>query len=436
MQNQLFKPIDNAPLIIFRIFFGLLLAIETFGAIATGWVTRVFIEPQFTFSHIGMEWLQPLSGIGMYFYFCLMGICGLLVMLGFRYRWSLLAFTLLWGGAYFMQKSTYNNHYYLLLLVCIIMLFLPANKYASLDAKYHPEIRSFSMPQWCSWVMIFQVLIVYFYAALAKFYPEWLDGTFAKIMLANNPLPGSKALFSHHLFHLFIAYSGIAFDFLIIPLFLYKKTRNIAFVAAIFFHIFNASVLHIGIFPFFALSFIVFCYPPDYIRNLFFKSKPKLAFHEVSYASKPILIWFFIPYFIIQIGLPARHWFIPHDVLWTEEGHRLSWRMMLRMRQGVTDFRIMDKETNTIIPYDYRKRLTEKQQYFMASHPDGIWQMAQIIKEEFADKNQDVAIYVDSRVSINEGSYEVFIDPSVDFAQAKWNYFGHNDWIVVPDGYK
>ena len=436
MQIPFFKRIDNSPLIIFRIFFGLLLALESFGAIATGWVKRVFIEPEFTFSHIGLEWLQPLPGNGMYFYYIIMGFLGLMVMLGYKYRWSLLAFTILWSGVYFMQKSNYNNHYYLLILISIIMLVLPANKYASLDAKINPEIKSLTMPQWCSWVMIGQVAIMYFFAALAKFYPGWLDGSFPKLLFYNHPFPSLQNLLDHHNFHLFIAYSGIAFDFLIIPLFLYKKTRTIAFFSALFFHLFNAIFLQIGIFPFFALSFIVFCYPPEFIRNLFFKKKPAFESTEVSYSSKPLLIWFFIPYFIIQLFLPIRHWFIPHDVLWTEEGHRLSWRMMLRSRNADTQFRIVDKETNTIIPYNYRKRLTHKQQNFVAAHPDGIWQMAQIIKKEFAQKNQDVAIYVDSRVAINEGIYHTFIDSNVDLAAAKWNYFGHNEWIVVPEEYK
>jgi vitamin K-dependent gamma-carboxylase len=433
MRHHLFTPIDNAPLIIFRIFFGLLLAIESFGAIATGWVKRVFIEPEFTFSHIGLEWLQPLPGNGMYCYYVVMGISGILVMLGFRYRLSLLLFTILWSGIYFMQKSNYNNHYYLLILVSLIMLVLPAHKYASIDVKKNPEIRRLSMPQWCSWVMIGQLIIMYFFAAIAKLYPDWLDGTFAKIMFLNNKLPGISPLLNHPLFHLFIAYSGILFDLLIIPLFLFRKTRTLAFIAALFFHIFNASVLHIGIFPFFALAFVVFCYPPEFIRNLFFWRKPKIEFTAVAYDSQPVLIWFFIPYFIIQLALPVRHWFIPNDVLWTEEGHRLSWRMMLRMRQGETQFRILDKETNTRIAYDYKKNLTRKQQSFVASHPDGIWQMAQIIKKEFETKHQAVSIFVDSRVSVNGGSYHTFIDPNVDFASVKWNYFDTNEWIIIPD---
>ncbi|MDD3003671.1 HTTM domain-containing protein [Flavobacterium sp.] len=436
MQKILFKPIDNAPLIIFRIFFGFLLAIESFGAIVTGWVKSVFIEPEFTFSYIGFEWLQPLPGNGMYFYFVLMGICGILVMLGYKYRISLSVFSLMWLGVYLMQKSSYNNHYYLLFLICIIMLLLPANKYASIDAKINPGIKTLSMPQWCSWVMIGQIFIMYFFAALAKFYPDWLNGNFTRILFSNHPFEFLNPLIQNHYFHLFIAYSGILFDFLIIPFFLIKKTRTFAFFSAVFFHLFNAVFLHIGIFPFFALSFIVFCYPPDFIRKLFFKKKPSFDTAIPPASGKKILLWFFVPYFLIQLFLPVRHWLIPHDVVWTEEGHRLSWRMMLRSRNGITNFRIIDKQTNTLIPYDYRARLTPKQQNFVAAYPDGIWQMAQMIKKEFEAKNQDVAVYVDSEVSINQGNYYTFINPEVDLSSVKWNYFLPNDWILIPQDHR
>jgi vitamin K-dependent gamma-carboxylase len=59
MQLHPFKSIDNAPLIIFRIFFGLLLAVESFVVILSGWVKRVFKDQAFTFSYIGLEWPQP-----------------------------------------------------------------------------------------------------------------------------------------------------------------------------------------------------------------------------------------------------------------------------------------------------------------------------------------------------------------------------------------
>ena len=55
MKQHSFKNIDNAPLIVFRIFFGFLIACESFGAIFTGWVKQVFIAPQFTFSFIAKD---------------------------------------------------------------------------------------------------------------------------------------------------------------------------------------------------------------------------------------------------------------------------------------------------------------------------------------------------------------------------------------------
>jgi len=433
--KKLFQPIDNAPLIIFRIFFGFLLAAETFGAILTGWVKNNFIEPQFTFSHIGMEWLQPLPGYGMYFYFATMGFLGIFVMIGWKYRLSLSAFTLLWSITYWMQKTSYNNHYYMLILVCLIMIFLPAEKYASIDAKNKPEIKSLSMPKWCSWVMIFQIAIVYFFATVSKFYPDWLDGTFTKNLLVNkSPYPFIQEIFSQKWFYLFIAYSGIAFDLLIVPMLLWKKTRTLAFVASLTFHLFNAITLQIGIFPFFALSFAVFFYPPERIRVIFFKKKPKLNFDETPvYTNKSVLMYFFLPYFIIQLLLPVRHWFIDGDVLWTEEGHRLSWRMMLRSRSGYNTFKIIDAETGKRIPYSLHSKLTTKQMAMVSEKPDAIWQMAQRIKKEFAQKGKRVSIFSDCQVSINQKPYRTFIDPKVDLAQAEWDYFFHNDWILLYD---
>ncbi len=436
MTKKLFTQIDNAPLIIFRIFFGFLLACEAYGAILTGWVKENFIDVQFTFSHIGLDWLQPLPGYGMYFYFALMGTFGLLVMLGYKYRYTLGAYTLLWAGVYFMQKTSYNNHYYLLLLLCLIMWFLPANTYASLDAKHNPAIKRLTMPAWCSWVMITQVTIVYFYATLAKFYPDWLDGTFTKNLLDRSVTNQAlHDIFTQKWFYLFIAYAGIAFDLLIVPLLLFKKTRTIAFVASLIFHLFNSITLQIGIFPFLALSFVVFFYPPEKMRSIFFRKKPAVTEHGVTYEGRNILYYFFVPYLIIQIALPLRHYFIEGDVLWTEEGHRLSWRMMLRSRNGFTQFKVINKATGDKMHYDLHKAATRKQINSMQTKPDMIWQMAQRIKQEYMDKGLDVAVYAHTMASINGRPFKKLIDPTIDLAEAEWDYFFHNDWILINEDY-
>ena len=428
----LFKAIDNSPLIVFRILFGFLIACESFGAILTGWVKRVLTDPQFTFSFIGFEWLQPLPGFGMYFYFVLMGFFGLAIMLGYRYRIAITSYTILWAGVYFMQKSSYNNHYYLLLLISFLLIFLPANRYASLDVKQNRVSEEKTMPYWISLLFIIQVGIVYVFASLAKFYPDWLDGTFTKNLLSGTTSrPFFLELFSQKWFYLFIAYAGILFDLLIVPFLLFKKTRTLALIASVIFHIFNSITLQIGIFPFFALTFALFFYEPETIRRLFLRKKPKLEDENLSQNlyGKRIVYFLMIPYLIIQIALPLRHHFIEGDVLWTEEGHRLSWRMMLRERNGYITIQIKDLKTGNVSIYNYRKNLTDKQAQNLATKPDFIWQYCQRIKEEY--KGKPIAIYIDCKNSINKKEYKSLIDPNYDMAKAEWNYFAHNEWILL-----
>ena len=78
--NFLFHRIDNSQIIVFRIFFGLLMAAECWGAIATGWVKETFVEPSFTFTFIGFEWTKFLLGTPMYYVFGVLGFMGILIL--------------------------------------------------------------------------------------------------------------------------------------------------------------------------------------------------------------------------------------------------------------------------------------------------------------------------------------------------------------------
>ena len=183
MLDFLFKKIDNAQLVVFRIFYGLLVSAECYGAIITGLVRRTLVEPKFTFNFIGFEFLQPLPGNGMYVYFAVMGTLGVLITLGYRYRFSAFAFAFMWAGVYLMQKTSYNNHYHLLMLLAFIMALLPANRNASLDSKRNPCIKTNSMPNYVRWFIIAQLFIVYTYASVAKLYGDWLDFSIIEILM-------------------------------------------------------------------------------------------------------------------------------------------------------------------------------------------------------------------------------------------------------------
>ncbi len=133
--QRFFQPSDNSPLIVFRLIFGFLLAYHFSNALFDGTIYQDFIQPPFTFTYIGFEFLQPLPGYGMYYYVGLMIILALMIMVGAWYRVAMIVFTLLWTMLCLMQKAGYNNHYYLMLLLCWIMVFMPANRYCSLDVK-------------------------------------------------------------------------------------------------------------------------------------------------------------------------------------------------------------------------------------------------------------------------------------------------------------
>jgi len=433
MNKFLFKQIDNSSLIIFRIIFGLLIFLESVGAIFTGWIKRTLIDPEFTFTVIGFEWLQPLPGNGMYFYYLIMGILGIFVMLGYKYRWSMLGFTILWTATYLMQKASYNNHYYLLILISSFMCLVPANRYLSFDAKQNPQITSYKMPNWAKWIFIAQMAIVYTYGAIAKLYPGWLNtSVIEQLMITKEHYYIIGDVLQQKWVHYILAYGGIAFDGLIIPLLLFKPTRKAAFICAIFFHFFNAFVFQVGIFPFLSLAFCLFFFDAKTIHNFFLKRKPFYTSDEVSIPKiastlKPIIFL----YFCIQVLLPIRHWFISGDVLRTEEGHRLSWRMMLRTKYGRINYKVVDKETGKSTFIDQQSLVSPKQYGLLSTKPDVIWQFIQRLKAKYKDEGKSVEIYaINSKISINGGKHTSFINPEIDLTTIEWNTFTHSDWIL------
>ncbi len=409
---------------------------ESWGAIATGWVYQAFIEPKYTFPFMAFSWLEPLPGNGMYFYYGLMGLAGIFVMLGLYYRSSMALYAIMWAGVYFMQKTNYNNHYYLLMLLNFLMILVPAHQYASLDVKRNPNIKSLTCPRWCLLLFATQITIVYIYASVAKMYPDWIEARPVHIWFENKKhyfLVGpllAKEWFQH-----VVAWGGILFDLLIAPALIWKKTRRIAFITSIFFHLFNSIVFQVGIFPYLGIAFALFFFSPETIRRKFFPKKPSLAYQEVTDTRwtprHGILMTALGIYFIFQILLPLRHWTYPGNVNWTEEGHRLSWHMMLRVKGGYVRIQVKDKDTNETFQIDNLNYLTAKQERSLATRPDVLYQYIQILKEELSKEGHtNVELYVKSMVSLNGREPQALYNPEIDFTTVTCEPFRHSDWLV------
>src|SRR5690606_27923259 len=81
--------------------------------------------------------------------------------------------------------------------------------------------------------------------------------------------------------HWTIAYTGIFFDLLIVPMLLWKRTRMFGFILSVFFHLFNSAIFQIGIFPYMSISFALFFFSPETLQRRFLPKKKLYTLGEV-----------------------------------------------------------------------------------------------------------------------------------------------------------
>lgn len=321
-------------------------------------------------------------------------------------------------------------------------MIVPAHTYKSIDVRRDPSLQRLDAPYWTVLIFRIQVAIVYTYAAIAKLYPGWIENKYLAIRLSS-----SASYFRYDLgvewfarflelepVQYFMVYAGIVFDLFVVPMLLFQRTRKLAFIAGLVFHLMNSIVLHIGIFPYFALSFSLFFYSREFINRRFLPSKPFVIDRSVStpYSYPTQLKMGLLAFFLlVQILLPLRHWIIPENVLWNEAGHRLSWRMMLRNRWDTgLKLYIQEKDSEVKKPVNLYSYLSSRQIRVSLSKPDCIWQTVQLVKQDLATQGiTDYALYGQIQVAVNGGRYFELIDPKYNLKEAKWNYFGHQDWI-------
>ena len=430
----MWQPVNNSPLIVFRILFGIVITGQCLYSLCNGIVEKFYILPGYNFTFIGFEWLNYLHGAGMYFYFSVMILLGLMIAFGLFYRIAIIMFAILWSGIYLSSKTQYNNHYYLILLLCWLMVFIPANKRNSLDVKISPAIFSNNCYQWQVWLFIFQVACMYFFAGLAKLNYDWLHAVPLKYWLPlKTGIPYIGHFLRNPLMPWLIAYGGLLLDLLVVPGLLYYRTRKLVFIILIAFHLFNGIVFQIGSFPFLAVSLSVFFFPATFFdKALLSNNQDRTQLNHSDIYKRWVNIALSV-YITLQIFLPIRHLLIKGSVSWTEEGHRMAWQMMLRSKRGEMFFSVKDKKNDSVWRIQPNTIINKESLREIAVLPDVTWQAAQVLKNKYASQKLNVAIYAHCNVSLNYKAYKMLIDTTVDLSSVKWNYFRHNNWILLYD---
>ena len=440
---RLAAPVDIAPLVWFRILFGAIMVCEVLRYYSFGWISRYYIEPTMHFKYYGFHWVHPWPSDLMYLHFAALAAFGMMIMLGLCYRASTALFCVGFWYVFFLDSTRYLNHMYLVGLISFIMIFIPAHRSFSIDSWLRSSVRSSVVPAWALWWLRVQLGIVYTYAGIAKINADWLQGEPMRLWLSNRTdVAVIGQYFTEEWMVYLFAYGGMFLDLLIFPLLLWRKTLPFALFFGISFHLMNAQLFGIGIFPWFMIASMVLFLPNEWLRlgGLLGTAQDAIArwqhrqrdtvpgvpqLQTAQYISLALIG----VYLVAQVGFPLRHHVYPGNVAWNEDGHRFSWRMMLRTKHGDATFYVTDPATEQTWVVDQREHLLDYQAAKLATHPDMILQFSHNVARMYRDLGMDgVEVRAVVNVSLNGRPREPYVDSGINLAAVS-NTFRSTTWV-------
>jgi hypothetical protein len=440
MKNYFQKTTSAAPLVILRISLGVLLFGSVIRFWLKGWIHDLYLAPKYFFPFYGFEFAMPLGDF-TYLLFAVCALSALMVALGFYYRINITVLFLSFTYIELIDKSTYLNHYYFVSMICLMMIFLPAHTYFSLDAKRKKYLLSDQIPRWCIDSIKIFVCIVYVFAGIAKINSDWLiEAQPLRIWLpAKNDLPFIGSLFNYVWVAYAFSWLGCIYDLSVPFLLLKKSTRVFAYCSVLTFHVLTAILFPIGMFPYIMIATALIFFSPEFhirlikkfggLLNVSSEYLYPLKTFKYSPLQSKMLVTGFIIFLLIQGITPFRYTFYPGDLFWTEEGYRFSWRVMLMEKAGYAQFTVTDSQGKHII-VDNKDFLTPLQEKMMATQPDMILQYAHILHDYYSDHGfESPQVYVDSYVTVNGRLGKPLIDPHTNLALQKES-FSHKLWIL------
>lgn len=432
------QPAGIEPLIVLRIVLGFLLFISTARFLGLGWVEAHYLAPQVHFTYFGFEWIRALPPFWMYAIHILMLLAALGVMLGLFFRLSVVVLFLLFSYTELIDITYYLNHYYFVSIILFLLIFSPANRSFSLDVKRRPEIAVTHIPRF--WIVLFQglLILVYTYAGLAKINHDWLiEALPLKIWLpAQDKLPVIGALFTWKYLPYVFSWTGMLYDCTIAFWLINRRTRPVAYLLVIAFHLLTGILFQIGVFPVVMIGATLIFFSEEWHSRLISRMRRWLNVKAPAIRQnyRPVSTYsliFFGLFFVFQVIFPWRYLLYPGDIFWNEEGYRFSWRVMLMEKAGTATFYVKDGKDGREGMVDNRKFLNAHQEKQMAMQPDMILQFAHYLADSYRKKGMnDPQVRAEVYVTLNARPSKLLIDPSVNLAVVD-DGWQHKQWILT-----
>lgn len=496
LRERLAAPADSASLAIVRIGLGFLVAWEVWREIDHGLIRADYLDPRFLFSWALFDWVRPLpDDTWMLAVFGVLAVSGLFVAAGAFYRAAAVVMTAGMTYWFLLEKARYLNHRYLACLFAFLLIVVPAHAAFSVDARRKPWVRSPTVPAWTVMLFRFQVGAPYVFAGLAKLNFDWLVRGEPLVMWLSRhtDFPVIGRFFDDAGFVRTLAWGSTALDLSVPFLLLHRRTRAPAYALALAFHFMNSRLFNIGMFPWMMILATTIFFDPDWPRRFAAVARrgsmPLRGALAAGFAvgfgvggflpgsfsgvraviggvgvavlvfqlhqdyrerraragvedaaprrlARPLAAALAI-WVAVQLLLPLRHFAIPGNAQWTEEGSRFAWHMLLHTKSGTVTFQIRSADR---LPVEFviTDHLTAFQVRKMVQHPDLILEFAHYIEDFYGrvGVTEDLEIYAESSVSLNGRPAQRLIDPTVDLTAIERPYIPPGDWIEPLEEYR
>ena len=462
LRRRLSDPICGQSLAAFRIAFGLLMLHDTVYVLRAGWLTRYYVERDILFPYFGVEvpvvpepWLHGL--------WAACTVCCVLIALGALYRLAIWVFNAVFTYFFLLDQVVYLNHFYMIILFGVLLGCTGAHRCWSLDRRLGRVAGSRKVPAWNVVALAFQIEVILIFAGLVKIEVDWLRGEPLRQWMLERTWSPFSALFEIHWVTLAAPVLVIVLHVVGAPLLLWSRTRLWVFLAYCAFHVANAHLFVIGVFPYLTIAATTIVFPADWPSALarraggiarrvrpprlrvpsgLLRTWSRLAGPPAAAQPEPAPVpplgraafGALLLFAAFQTLVPLRSFLYEGPVWWTEKGQQFAWRMMMYSAAGDGGFLVVSPGGDAwMVPPG--AHLDPVQSYQVLTKPEVLLHFVGKLAQHHARLGHgEVRIHADIWKSVNGRPFQRFVDPEVDLASVEgMRWFGDEPWLLHPE---
>jgi hypothetical protein len=410
-------PTAAGPVSLFRIVFGICLIAHIVWAYFPTVIHDNFIAPAFHFKFFLFSWVPVPPAPVLYglLALALAAAAALAAGIFVRTAAATAGFCLTWF--LLMDSSQFQNHYYFICLLCFLFALIPAQSEA----------------RWILHLFRFQFAVVYIFGGIAKLNPDWLAGKPMPLALAGlAEEPTFPAILATQGFALFLSWTGLVFDLLIVPALLWRRSRAAAMIALAVFHLTNLSFWGLGAFPWLMLAGTLVLFCPEETAGML--RRTPLALLSAGQATSPapgrlttgwITLWV-----MFQLLMPLRQHLYDGPTRWHQQGDYFSWTMKLNQYSHFTEIEYLNPATDQFEKVSFTDILTYDQRQTLHD-PDHLLQLVHYIAGYPWDQTGRSVTAMRARtfLALNGEEFAPLIKQDANLLASE-RRFGPHDWVL------